>query len=135
MESAKFTPKKLLKILLVILPLVAIPIAVILVDQIALSVSNIPECPTYSLGVYCPGCGNTRSVLALLRGNILASLRFNPAIIFFVLLGAAFYIELAASVFGKRVRIVPRNSVFLFSVVGLFLAYYIARNFIPILAI
>lgn len=35
-------------------------------------------------GLYCPGCGATRCILALLKGNIKASFSYNP--IFFIML-------------------------------------------------
>ena len=38
-----------------------------------------PACPFYALtGLLCPGCGATRALAALLHGNILEALRFNP---------------------------------------------------------
>ena len=43
--------------------------------------------------IYCPACGGTRATLALLRGELLRSLAYNPAI----LVGAAvgLYLEVA----------------------------------------
>ncbi|MBR3837017.1 MAG: DUF2752 domain-containing protein [Clostridia bacterium] len=36
-------------------------------------------CIFFSLtGLQCPGCGNTRAVLALFRGDLAAAFRFNP---------------------------------------------------------
>lgn len=35
-------------------------------------------------GLYCPGCGATRSIIALLKGNIKASFSYNP--LFFLML-------------------------------------------------
>lgn len=29
-------------------------------------------------GIYCPGCGSTRALRALFRGDFLAALRYNP---------------------------------------------------------
>lgn len=39
----------------------------------------LPRCTLYQYtGLYCPGCGGTRAVDALLHGHFLAALRFNP---------------------------------------------------------
>ena len=51
-------------------------------------------CPFHMLtGLYCPGCGVTRCISALLQGNWQAALRSNAAIVvlapFFVWLGWA----------------------------------------------
>lgn len=44
------------------------------------------------LNVYCPGCGGTRALFALLHGQILQSLICNPAILFGAVL--IFYYEI-----------------------------------------
>ena len=48
--------------------------------QIALVSLNLPgwECPFFRLtGIPCPGCGLTRAVILLLKGDLQASLRFH----------------------------------------------------------
>lgn len=37
-------------------------------------------------GLYCPGCGGTRSVLSLLKGNIIQSFLYHPIVMFTVVM-------------------------------------------------
>lgn len=44
-------------------------------------VDYMPPCIFYTVsGYYCPGCGGTRAALALLRGDLLTSLFYNPVV-------------------------------------------------------
>ncbi|MEZ6087403.1 MAG: DUF2752 domain-containing protein [Pirellulaceae bacterium] len=44
--------------------------------------SWLPKCMLHqSTGLHCPGCGATRAVHALLHGQWIAALRFNPLLI------------------------------------------------------
>lgn len=96
---------------------------------------HIPVCPFYDkLHLYCPGCGNTRSVMALLRGDILASLRYNITPVLLVVLGGLWYVQGLMRVLGKRVRLLPGSLWFWFGLIALVFLYYIVRNFIPWMA-
>ena len=64
---------------------------------------TLPSCYLYELtGIYCPGCGCTRAVYALIHGDVILSLKQNPLVI--VSLAALFvlYIELVFRAFGKK---------------------------------
>lgn len=42
------------------------------------------------LGLYCPGCGGTRAVQALLEGNFLLSLWYHPLVMYTVIVFGGF---------------------------------------------
>lgn len=91
-----------------------------------------PPCPIYAkTGLYCPGCGNTRSVHALLQMDLPTALRNNLTIPFLLLLLVLFYAETLAGLFGKRLRLIPRKGLFWGITLGAFIAYFLVRNFIP----
>lgn len=41
-----------------------------------------PPCPLHELtGLYCPGCGSTRALHCLVRGNLSGALAYNPLMV------------------------------------------------------
>ena len=118
----------------------AIPVLVLLLALIfywlEFFIFSMPPCRLYYFfELMCPGCGGTRSVEALLRGDIFTSFRLNPLVIFACLLGMAFYAELIFSIFNRKIKIVPRSMAFLWVMVGIFSVFYVVRHFIPFFAI
>ncbi|MCL2225566.1 MAG: DUF2752 domain-containing protein [Defluviitaleaceae bacterium] len=123
-------------VIAVIIPILVFLFAVIYRGFAFYIFTTMPPCRLYySWGLMCPGCGGTRSVNALVRGDIFTSFRLNPIVIFFGVLGTAFYTELIFSIFDKKIKIVPRSMVFLWVMIGLFSIFYVVRHFIPFFAI
>lgn len=104
----------------------------ILRDLLAHWAQSFPQCIFYQrYHFFCPSCGNTRSVLTLLHGDIFLSLRYNITPIFLLVILSAFYCEVLAQFFCKRIIIIPRKiSFMLVSFVG-FALYFVIRNYIP----
>jgi hypothetical protein len=60
-----------------------------------------PRCPIFFwFGIYCPGCGATRALAALLHGRWLEAIHFNPLVVMVLPLVAAF----SAIVYWRAVR-------------------------------
>ena len=98
--------------------------------------SIFPKCYFYeATGWLCPACGNTRSVICLLNGDITGSLRYNITPVLLIIIAVCFYIELVCYSFNIKVHIFPRNYVFLFVLLFFLISYYILRNFIPFMRI
>ena len=105
--------------------------AVLLRGFIAQWAQGIPGCIFYQqLGLLCPSCGNTRSVLFLLHGDVFSSLRYNALPAFGLLLALGFYVEVLAGFLGKGVVLIPRGLVFWVLVLIGFLAYFVLRNLV-----
>lgn len=54
----------------------------------------LPPCMFLKLtGLYCPGCGGTRAVVALLRGKIFTSFLYHPFVPYTALIGGWFMLS------------------------------------------
>ena len=87
--------------------------------------SFYPKCPLHQrTGLHCPGCGTTRAVVLLARGEFLHAFRFNPLL--FVaspcLIGLVWYQRRGES---KSLRPTPRMTILLLVILVL---YFVARN-------
>ena len=50
-----------------------------------------PRCPVYeNFHIYCPGCGGTRAVSALLHGRLMEAFHLNPLVVLLLPLVLAF---------------------------------------------
>lgn len=55
---------------------------------------QMPPCMIHQMtGYYCPGCGGTRAVFALLHGKIITSLYYHPIVLYAVVVGGWFMIS------------------------------------------
>lgn len=69
-------------------------ISVLVYMKLVLPNVEIPSCIVYTiLGIYCPGCGGTRSVDALLHGHILQSLWYHPLVLYTLVVFGIFMIS------------------------------------------
>jgi Protein of unknown function (DUF2752). len=95
---------------------------------------RLPPCLFYSaFHLYCPACGNTRSVTALLQGDLVQSLRYNISPVLFGLFLLLAYLELASYSFGHYIKLLPRRLSFYLILLVLLISYVIIRNFFPYL--
>jgi hypothetical protein len=83
-------------------------------------------------GLHCPGCGMTRCVGALVRGDVEQAFAYNPLFILFLPVIAYLAVRIAYEMWtGKKMKGLawPKWSAYVF--VGVMFAYAIARN-IPV---
>ncbi|WP_024834346.1 DUF2752 domain-containing protein [Ruminiclostridium josui] len=122
---------KWIKAAVCIFPFVLIVSVYFLKNQIIYLGTLFPSCPSYTyLNIYCPGCGNTRSVQHLLKGDITESIRFNPIPLLGIILAILAYIELITYVFHRHKKIFPRNRIFWWVLGAISSVYFVVRNFI-----
>lgn len=101
-------------------------------DRIA--VLHIPCILWFLTGFYCPGCGGTRSIRALLDGNLWLALRYNPGVPLVAVLGLLWYAEQLLALSGRQKKIIPRSRSFWVPLLGMLILFYLLRNGISMLA-
>ncbi len=129
----KYSLKKRIFIYLLPFLLILLTTGIYLIYEKYIASLNIPCFINLFTGYWCPGCGGTRSVYWLIRGNIIKSLHYNPAPFIISVLLFLGYIQLIFKANGKEKRILPKNDLYIIWIVIIMIIYYILRNFIPFL--
>ena len=85
------------------------------------------------LGVYCPGCGGTRAVEALLRGELLHSFLYHPLVLYTVVLVTVYVISHTLNIISKgRVRAMLFRGIYLYLMIAIILVQWIAKNILKL---
>jgi hypothetical protein len=86
-------------------------------------------------GYYCPGCGGTRAVDALLRGHWGKSLYYHPVVVYTVVVVILYVLSHTLSILTKgRVRAMLFRPAYLYIMVGIILLQWIVKNAVYFLA-
>lgn len=88
-------------------------------------------CAFHSLtGLYCPGCGGTRAVKALLLGEFRMSFQYHPLVLYTV---AVCLLELmswgAARIFHRPALHIKRYHVFILIAAGIVVGNWVYKNY------
>lgn len=122
------------KILVLILPF-ALLFLCYLICAFAFKYLSLPPCYIYQFtGLYCPGCGATRAVYALVNGDILLSLRQNAFLAVGIVIVLILYIQFVLRAFGKKINTFINMQGFIWIMFALLIVYTILRNIFPALA-
>lgn len=111
MQKSKLTKEKGL---LIALPFLFLALYIFLKINLNDIVNSMPKCFIYSnFGIYCPACGNTRCIAAILNFDFISAIKRNPFTFGIILISALFYVErFSLNFFGKKIRLFPRNHCF-----------------------
>jgi hypothetical protein len=79
-------------------------------------------------GFYCPGCGGTRAVMALLKGNFLLSLWYHPLVIYAVVIYVLYMASHTLAFFSPSIRGLKYRNAYLYIALGIVAVNFIVKN-------
>lgn len=120
--------KNIIRLIFLILPFVLAVLFYIFYSRILAVVASLPVCIFNRIGLLCPGCGNTRAVIAIAHGHLVESIFYNPSMLILLIFFVLFYIEQACALFGKKIKLVPRKAWFYIVLAVLLTLYFVLRN-------
>ena len=100
------------------------------VFHISLTEINPWPCTLYStVGLYCPGCGGTRAVSWLLRGDLIRSFLYHPLVPYTAILVVCYTLSHTLHILSKgRLRAMLFSPVYFYVMIGIVLINWIVKN-------
>lgn len=105
----------------------------------------IPPCLFHQIsGLYCPGCGGTRAIHALIEGDLIASFLYHPFVLYVAVLYALFMISHTVEWIAARKKSSRKtrftkglslNSRYLYAGIILILFQWMAKNLLAMFGI
>lgn len=93
------------------------------------------DCPVRRiLHLYCPGCGGTRAVKTLLRGDLLTSVQSNPVVIWGVVLCIWQYIRMVRGYLHRDRACLRIPAWSWISLIVVILGFFVVRNLLLVFA-
>ena len=93
---------------------------------------TVPRMPCFFdkvLGIYCPGCGGTRALTALVHGRLLKAVWYHPLIPYLAVVGGGFMLTQGLERLGIRhVRGWRYHTWYLYAAIGLIVLNFIVKN-------
>lgn len=97
----------------------------------------LPQVPCIFLqmaGIYCPGCGGTRAVTALLHGRILQAVWYHPLVPYTAVVAGGFLLTQGLERMGvKGVRGWRYHNWYLYGAVALVMGNFLLKNLLKVL--
>lgn len=98
---------------------------------------QIPECIIYkNFGIYCPGCGCTRAITSLFKLNIIESIKYNPTILYSVIMLDIYVItQTIFRIFkNKKIYTLKYNVIYIYIGIALLISTCIIKNIIKFIS-
>lgn len=133
-QKVKFWDKDIDTILYTIMCIVTIPALILGLWYMKAAKEFLPQgtsaCVLWQVfGIYCPGCGGTRSFRAMFRGDILQALYYHPVAVYGAVLYLVYFVSQTVMRVSKgRIPGLKFRPVYLFIMLGLIALNFIVRN-------
>ncbi len=90
---------------------------------------RVSLCPMHDLWhIYCPGCGGTRAMVALLRGQIVHSLACNPLSAYLAAGFVAFDVRAAIAIARDEPRALHLRAWYFWLLLAITVVFFVLRN-------
>ncbi len=84
-------------------------------------------------GIYCPGCGGTRAMMALLKGKFFTALWYHPVVVYGVVVYSIFMISQLLALLSKgRIKGIRFHNWYLYWAVIIIVVNCLAKNYLRI---